>query len=223
MDRSRLRARSVAGAVLAVVAVGAVVVSPDAVFARASWLAADPVRLVAAAIVLAAIRPLVAWPTTLLAVLLGYGLGVWGFPLALALVTLTSVPPFLLARRYGRIGAVAAAGEAFVERTGDVRSVIASRLVPAPSDIVSVAAGVAGVSLPAFLVGTAIGEIPWVFLGILAGASAERVTAAAIAGAFDLRVVAVVGLAALALLAPTAYGWYAERHRAGGGPAPDGE
>jgi uncharacterized membrane protein YdjX (TVP38/TMEM64 family) len=223
MDWSRLRARGVAGAALAIVAVGALVVSPDAVFARASWLSADPVRLVAAAIVLAAVRPLVAWPTPLLAVLLGFGLGLWGFPLALALVTLTSVPPFLLARRYGRVGAAAAAGEAFVERTGDVRSVVASRFVPAPSDVVSVAAGVAGVSLPAFLLGTAIGEIPWVILGILAGASAERVTAAAVAGAIDLRVVAIVGFAALALLAPTAYGWYAERSRTSGASGLEGE
>lgn len=211
MDRSRLRARVVAGAVLAVVVAGALVVSPDVVFARAAWLAADPVRLVAAAVALAAVRPLVAWPTTLLAVFLGYGLGVAGFPLALALVTLTSVPPFLLAKRYGRIGAAAHAGAAFVDRTGDLRSVVASRFAPAPSDVVSVAAGVAGVRLPAFLLGTAIGEIPWVAVGVLAGASAERLTADALAGAVDPRVVAAAGLAAAVLLGPTVYGWYRDR------------
>lgn len=211
MDHSRLRARVVAGAALAVVLAGALVVSPDVVLARATWLAADPVRLVAAAIALAAVRPLVAWPTTLLAILLGYGLGVAGFPLALALVTLTSVPPFLLARRYGRVGTVADAGEAFVERTGDLRSVVASRFVPAPSDVVSVAAGVAGVRLPAFLLGTAIGEIPWVTAGVLAGASAERLTAGAVAGAVDPRVALVTGLTAVALLGPTVYGWYRDR------------
>ncbi|WP_435183435.1 TVP38/TMEM64 family protein [Halobellus sp. EA9] len=213
MDHSRLRARVVAGAALAVVAAAALAVSPDVVFARAAWLAAEPIRLVAAAVVLAAIRPLVAWPTTLLAVFLGYGLGAAGFPLALALVTLTSVPPFLLAKRYGRIGAAADAGEAFVDRTGDLRSVVASRFVPAPSDVVSVTAGVAGVRLPTFLLGTAIGEIPWVAAGVLAGASAERLTAGAVAGAVDPRVVAVAGLTGVALLGPTAYGWYRERGR----------
>ncbi|MGQ4554885.1 VTT domain-containing protein [Halobellus sp. GM3] len=211
MDRSRLRARLVAGAALAFVLAAALVTSPDAVLARAAWLVADPVRLVAATIALAAVRPLLAWPTTLLAVLLGYGLGPASFPLALALVALTSVPPFLLARRYGRGGGLAAAGESFVDRAGGVRSVVASRLVPAPSDVVSVAAGVAGVRLSTFLLGTAIGEIPWVLAGVLAGASAESLAAGDLAGATDLRLVAAASLLAALLVGPTAYGWYADR------------
>ncbi|MDQ2054693.1 VTT domain-containing protein [Halobellus sp. H-GB7] len=211
MDRSRLRARIVAGAALVVVAAAALVTSPDAVLSRAAWLVADPIRLVIVTIALAAVRPLLAWPTTLLAVLLGYGLGPSGFPLALALVTLTSVPPYLLARRFGRTGRVADAGEAFREQTGDVRSVVASRLVPAPSDVVSVAAGMAGVPLWAFLLGTAIGEIPWVIVGILAGSSAETLAAGDLAGATDLRVVVAAMLVAVLLLGPTVYGWYADQ------------
>jgi uncharacterized membrane protein YdjX (TVP38/TMEM64 family) len=201
----------IAGTALAVVTAAAVVVSPDAVLSRAEWLVADPARLVAATAVLAAVRPLLAWPTTLLAVLLGYGLGPAGFPIALALVSLTSVPPFLLAKRYGRVDRFADAGEAFVDRTGGVRSVVASRLVPAPSDVVSVAAGIAGVRLPTFLLGTAIGEIPWVLAGILAGASAESLAAGDVAGATDLRIVVAAGLVATLLVGPTAYGWYADR------------
>ncbi|MFB6092387.1 MAG: VTT domain-containing protein [Haloquadratum sp.] len=211
MDRSRLRARVIAGAGVAVVLVAAFLVSPDAVLARATWLAADPSRLVVAALALAAVRPLVAWPTTLLALVLGYGLGVGGFPLALSLVTLTSVPPYAFARRYGRIARVADAGEAIVDRAGDLRSVVASRLVPAPSDVVSVAAGVAGVPLDAFLLGTAIGEVPWVLAGVLAGSSAETLAADDLAGAVDLRIVAAAALSAVLLVAPPAYEWYAER------------
>jgi uncharacterized membrane protein YdjX (TVP38/TMEM64 family) len=214
MTRSGTRRRVAIGAVLAAVAAGALLTSPDAVLARATWLVADPVRLVAAAAVFAAVRPLVAWPTTLLAVLLGYGVGVAGFPIALVLVTLTSVPPFLLASHLSGDGEAAAAGAAFVERTGGVRSVVASRLVPAPSDVVSVAAGVAGVRLPAFLVGTAIGEIPWVFAGTFVGISAETLTAGTIATVADPRLIAAAGTVAALLVAPTAYDWYLNHYAA---------
>ena len=211
MALSGRRRKVAAGAVLATVAAGGLLTSPDAVFARATWLAGDPVRLVAAAAVFAAVRPLIAWPTTLLAVFLGYGLGLAGLPIALVLVAFTSVPPFLFARRLRGDGEVAAAGAAFVDRTGGVRSVIASRLVPAPSDVVSVAAGVAGVRLPAFLVGTTIGEIPWVLAGTLVGISAGTLTAGAVANAADPRLIAAAGTAAALLVAPTAYEWYLER------------
>lgn len=214
------RRRVAAGAVLAVVLAGALLTSPEVVLSRAAWLVADPVRLLLAAVAFAVVRPLLAWPTTLLAVLLGYGLGLPGFPIALALVTLTSVPPFLLARRLGADGEVAAAGAAVVERAGGVRSVVASRLVPAPSDVVSVAAGVSGVGLPTFLVGTAIGEIPWVLGGILVGVSAEALTAGTVAAVADPRLVAAAALAAALLLGPTAYDWYRER-RAGVGIGAD--
>ena len=213
MTRSGTRRRVAIGAVLAVAVAGALLTSPDAVLARATWLVADPVRLVAAAVVFAVVRPLVAWPTTLLAVLLGYGIGFAGFPIALVLVTLTSVPPFVLASHLGGDGEVAAAGAAFVERTGGVRSVVASRLVPAPSDVVSVAAGVAGVRLPTFLVGTAIGEIPWVLAGTFVGISAETITAGTIATVADPRLIAAAGIVAALLVAPTAYDWYLT-HRA---------
>jgi uncharacterized membrane protein YdjX (TVP38/TMEM64 family) len=211
MELPGTRRGLVAGAALAVVLAGAVLTSPEAVLSRATWLVADPVRLLAAAIAFAVVRPLLAWPTTLLAILLGYGLGLPGFPIALALVTLTSVPPFLFARRLGADGDVAAAGAAFVDRAGGVRSVIASRLVPAPSDVVSVAAGVAGVRLPAFLVGTAIGEVPWVLAGVVVGVSAETLTAGAVADVADPRLVVAAALAAALLVAPTAYDWYLDR------------
>lgn len=211
MELPHARRRIVAGAVLAIVVAGAVLTSSEAVFSRAAWLVADPVRLLVAAVAFAVIRPVLAWPTTLLAVLLGYGFGFAGFPIALALVTLTSLPPFLLATRLGGDGDVAAAGAAVVERAGGIRSVVASRLVPAPSDVVSVAAGVAGVRLPAFVIGTTVGEVPWVLAGTVVGISAETLTAGTVANVADPRLVAAAALSAALLLAPTAYDWYLDR------------
>lgn len=211
MRRPRFGVRVGVGGVLAVVLLAAAVTSPDAVLRRLAWATADPARFVAAAVCLALVRPLLAWPTTILAVVVGYAVGVVGVPFALALVVLTSVPPFLFARRVGRGGRVAAAGEAFVERTGDVRSVVASRLVPAPSDVVSVAAGVSGVRLRSFVAGTAVGETPWVLAGVIAGASAETLAAGDVAGAVDARLVVATAFAAAVLVAPSLYEWYDER------------
>lgn len=215
MRRPRFGVRVGVGGVLAAVLVAAAVTSPDAVLRRVAWATADPTRFVAVAVCLALVRPLLAWPTTVLAVVVGYAFGVAGAPFALALVVLTSVPPFLFAKRIGRGGRVAAAGEAFVERTGDVRSVVASRLLPAPSDVVSVAAGVSGVRFRSFVVGTAVGETPWALAGVLAGASAETLAASDVLGTVDVRLVVATAFVAAVLVAPTLYEWYGERRRGG--------
>lgn len=206
MRRSRL---AIGGLLLLVVA-AAILVAPDAALGQLTWLAADPFRFAVALLVVALLRPLVAWPTTLLAVGAGYGYGVVGLPYALALITVTSVPPFVVARRLGRESWVAAAGERVVHEAGDVRSVVASRLFPAPSDVVSVAAGVSGVSLPAFVVGTAVGELPWAVVGVLAGASLDTLTDASL-GAVDVRLVAAAGLTAVVLLAGPVYRAFVRR------------
>ncbi|MFW5918544.1 MAG: TVP38/TMEM64 family protein, partial [Haloferacaceae archaeon] len=81
------RARLAAGALLAgVIAAAAIVVSPDVVLDRLTWLAADPVRFGAALVLLSLVRPFLAWPTSLLALLAGYGYGLAGVPIALALM-----------------------------------------------------------------------------------------------------------------------------------------
>jgi uncharacterized membrane protein YdjX (TVP38/TMEM64 family) len=197
MDR---RVRLAAGVgLVALVASLAVLTSPSAVLGRLSWVAADPLRLSLALIVVAVVRPLFAWPTTLLAVAAGYGLGLGGFPLALALVVLTSLPPYWVAGLSAGDGSVAAAGERLVAETGDVRSVVGSRLLPLPSDVVSAGAGVAGVPLRAFALGTAVGEVPWVAAGVVAGDSFARLSTASLSAAMDPRV--VVGAAILAALA----------------------
>lgn len=185
-------------ALLVVVAAGAWLTSPTWVLGRLAWLAADPVRFAAALLLLALVRPVLAWPTTLLAVMAGYGYGLRGFPVALALITLTSVPPFLVARRAHGTDRFSQLGRRAVGVAGEFRGVAASRLVPAPSDVVSVAAGIAGVRLAPFVAGTALGEVPWAVVGVLAGRSIDRVLAEGLGSIFDPML--VVGAAALAVL-----------------------
>jgi uncharacterized membrane protein YdjX (TVP38/TMEM64 family) len=197
MDR-RVRLVVGAGLVCLVVAL-AWASSPSWVLDRLAWVTADPVRLTAALVVVAVVRPLFAWPTTLLAVVAGYGLGLPGVPLALGLVVLTSLPPYWLAGRGAGDGRVAAVGERLVAETGDLRSVVGSRLLPLPSDVVSAGAGVAGVSVRAFALGTAVGEVPWVVAGVVAGNSVGTLRTASLSAAMDPSV--VVGAAALAVLA----------------------
>ncbi|MFC4357550.1 VTT domain-containing protein [Halobium salinum] len=195
------RTRLAAGvATLALVALLAWLVSPAVALSGLRWLAGRPALFGLVLLVLAVVRPFLAWPTTLLAVAAGYGYGLAGFPVALGLMTITAVPPYGFGRRArGQGGRVSATAERFVAETGGVRSVAATRLLPAPSDVVSVAAGVAGVRLRALLVGTALGEVPWAALGTLAGATVGTLTAGTLARVADPRV--VVGAATLGALA----------------------
>ncbi|ELZ94710.1 TVP38/TMEM64 family protein [Haloferax sulfurifontis] len=202
------RPRLAAGLALAAVVAGLLLASPDAVISRAAWVAADPVRLVVVVSALAVVRPLLAWPTTLLALVVGYGLGPAGVPLALALIVLTSVPPYLFARRYRGTTRLAAVGERTVEQTGSVTGVAASRLFPIPSDVVSVAAGVADVRLGAFALGTAVGELPWAVAGVIAGASVETLTTESLAAAVRPEFVVLAAVAGVSMLVPTAYRRY---------------
>lgn len=204
--------RALAAGLLALVVVAlAWLSSPELLLSRLAWLTADPVRLGLALCLLAVVRPLLAWPTSLLAVLAGYGYGLAGAPFALLLITATSVPPYLLALRGrdgwgdGRASALtrraADAGERAVSVAGGFRSVAASRLVPTPSDAVSVAAGLAGVRLRPYLAGTAVGEVPWAIAGTVAGASAGRLASGGVGAVVDARLVAAAALAGLLLLA----------------------
>jgi uncharacterized membrane protein YdjX (TVP38/TMEM64 family) len=202
----RRRHRLALGLVVpACVVVLALVVGPSAALRRLDALTADPLLFAGGLLAVAVVRPLLAWPTTLLAVAVGYAFGPAGLPFALVLIVVSSVPTFLFARSVGAESRIADAGRRTVEATGGVRGVTASRLAPAPSDVVSAGAGVAGVSLPTFVVGTAIGELPWAVAGVLAGASMEALTADSLAGAVDLRLVVAVGLVGALLVAGPAY------------------
>ena len=167
-----------------------------------------------------AVRPLLAWPITALSLLVGvrYGLVV-GVPVALAGAVGTSLLPYAVGRRYrDRAGALAWAvegSERYFDATGGFRGVVAARLAPTPAEPVSVAAGAGRVSLGAFALGTAVGELPWTVAAVLAGRTLSGL--AVEAPTFDPRLVAGAVLAALVLLAGPAWGWLRARRRASSG------
>jgi uncharacterized membrane protein YdjX (TVP38/TMEM64 family) len=71
-----------------------------------------------------------------------------------------------------------------------------------PSDVISVSAGAAGVRLRPFLVGTAVGELPWVVVGVAVGVSLDRLAAGSLAAVDPTVLVAMAGLGALLLAGP---------------------
>ena len=159
--------RPIAGLlVLSGVLVAGVATSPSATFGTLEAVAADPYLFGLAVVGMYLFRPLFAWPTTPLAVVVGYGYGVaLGVPVALAGVVLTVLPTFLAVRWFvGPTGDSRAFGPIleracdvttrYYETTGPVRGVIVSRLAPIPSDVSTAAAAVSDVDLRQLAVGT---------------------------------------------------------------------
>ncbi|WP_144796309.1 TVP38/TMEM64 family protein [Halorubrum depositum] len=200
----------VAGVAIAGAAAVAWIASPEAAVARLALLADDPVRFGVALLALTAVRPLLAWPTTLLAVAVGFGYGWVGVPLGVALLVATAVVPYRLARA-GRVRVRGAsrtadrlcdAGERLATAAGGLRAVAATRLLPLPSDAVSVGAGAAGIRPRPFLLGTAVGELPWVIVGVAVGVSLDRLAAGDLSAVDPTVLVAMAGTGALLLAGP---------------------
>ncbi len=208
--RAAIGGYAVAGAAVALLIGIAVSVSPAIVLGWLEWLAADPVRFGAALVALAAVRPFLAWPNTLLAVAVGYGYGWAGAPLGVVLLTLTALPAFWLARVGGlrartdfrAVERLCDAGERLTDATGSVRAVAATRLFPIPSDAVSIGAGVSGIRTRPFLLGTAIGEIPWMLVGVAVGVSLDRLVTGGVSAVDPAVFVAMAGLGTLLLAGP---------------------
>jgi uncharacterized membrane protein YdjX (TVP38/TMEM64 family) len=196
------------GVVLALAAVAALTTSPDALFAHAERLARRPALFGVVLLALYLVRPLLAWPISVISILLGYVLGPVAIPVALAGAVVTGLPAYALARYLGHdagfLARVGDAGGVVRRTTGDLRGIVAVRLAPLPTDPVSYAAGLAGVPLRPYVAGTAIGEAPWVVAAVLLGASAGELTTASSA-ADPLLVVTTVALAVLLVLSGPAY------------------
>lgn len=203
----------VAALVLAVLA-AAVVVSPTAVLGRVRALLTSPwFPLVLLA--LYAVRPFLAWPITLLSALVGYRYGVLvGLPLALCGAVATSLVPYygarLLPADWPLVGRFRDGSERFFAATGDVRGVVAARLAPTPAEAISGAAGVAGVSLGSFALGTAVGELPWTVAAVSLGHSLPSFAA----GEIRFDPLLVLGIAALGVALLAGPAWRALRARA---------
>src|SRR6056297_1618712 len=213
------RSRAIAGALVAVGMVAAgVLVSPTTVLETVDAVAADPLAFGVVVAGLYLVRPALAWPTTPLAAVVGYGFGVTaGIPIALAGVVTTVLPIFVAVRWLTGDDTAAAAdssgslleqaGETvarYYDTAGPLRGVTASRLAPIPSDVATCAAAVSDVDLRHLVVGTAIGELPWTIAAVVVGASAATVSTN---GLGDLGLALSLGcaLAAVLLLAGPLY------------------
>lgn len=154
------------------------------------------------------VRPILAWPISIISLTLGYLYGPLILPLALAGTILTTLLPYALARYFGHsagiLARIGAAGVQLRNMTGDLRSVIAVRLAPLPTDPVSYTLGLASVPLRPYVIGTILGEAPWVLSAVLIGASANQLTTDGLS-ADPLLLGTTFAVAALLLLAGPAY------------------
>lgn len=201
----RKRPRVVAGVLALCVLVGAALFTdPDRVLRALDGLADRPIAFVLLLCGYAIVRPALAWPTLILPIAAGYAFGAWGFLPAIVLLTLTGIPPYVVARRASGTGVTTRIGHRVVTETGGFRGVAAARFLPLPSDVISIAAGVADVRFRPYLAGTAVGETPWAVLGILVGLSIERLFAGELDGV-DPLFVAGFGAVGVLLLAGPAY------------------
>ncbi|ERH00333.1 MAG: hypothetical protein J07HN6_01952 [Halonotius sp. J07HN6] len=199
------RRRRLTAGLLTVLVLGAVTwrVTPAAAFAWADAVAARPLQYGLLLAVATILRPAIAWPPTALSVAVGYGYGPWGLPLALALVVLTSLPPYWFGGHTATEGRVTAAGNQLLAETGSLRGLIGARLLPIPSDLVSVGAGATQVRLRPFLASTAAGELPWAVLGVVAGHSLSRLQQRGLTGKVDpLILIGLTAAGALLLAGP---------------------
>jgi len=134
-----------------------------------------------------------------------------GVPIGVAAMVATALPPYWLARA-GRVRSgprwladrrpALGAGERLADATGGVRAVTATRLLPVPSDAVSLAAGGSGIRLRSLLFGTALGELPWAIVGVAIGVSVDRLANGGTASIDPTVLVAMAGLGTLLLAGP---------------------
>ncbi|WP_167837347.1 TVP38/TMEM64 family protein [Halosimplex halophilum] len=220
MAVSRATRRQLGGfATLAVaLAAGAVVFSPAAVLESLVALSGDPWRFLAVLAVLYVARPLVLWPVSLLSLTVGYVYGVAvGIPVAAAGLAVSTATPFLVARRFrtdeGILGRTAGVGDRVVAATGGFRGLVAARLAPIPSDVISSAAGLSDISPRTYLAGTLVGETPWIVGAVVAGASMHTLSVEGL----DQGIALVAGATAVSglLLAGPTYRLVRERYDLG--------
>jgi uncharacterized membrane protein YdjX (TVP38/TMEM64 family) len=210
MDRLAKRQLVGSAGLVALVVVATVVLSPARVVAEAMHLADHPVYLAGVIVGLYLIRPLFAWPTMPLSAFVGFVLGIeYGIPVALMGALVTCLIPYRFAleagEQGGMFGWLGDSGRRIIEVTGETRGVLAARLSPVPADPVSYGAGFAGVSTRAFVVGTFFGEIPWVVVEVIAGASMRSLALNGLSVDALPHVLVLGGVLAVLLLAGPAY------------------
>lgn len=202
-----VRRQLLGGLTLAVLGlVGVVVLSPPRVLRAVAELGERPLFFLGGLVIVYGVRSLVLWPISALSILVGFVLGVEvGVPVALAGAVYTCLPPYALARYApggaGPLGRISRLGQRVTDSTGDLRGLVAARLLPLPADPVSYAAGLSGISLPAYVLGTALGEVLWVVAAVTAGASMRTFTVEGTGNSLVL-IAGAAGLGVLLLAGP---------------------
>jgi len=184
----------------------ALVFSPEAVLSSLASLSSRPWLFVGVIFLLFLARPFLMWPISVLSVTTGYVLGVkYGIPVAVAGTLASNTIVFLFARyarsEDGLVGFASRSSDRFVELTGELRGVIAARLAPLPADVVSSASGLSEVSLRAYLLGTLVGETPWIAAEVVAGSSMHTLSVHGLSHSLSL-FVGATALSAVLLARP---------------------
>lgn len=155
------------------------------------------------------VRPFLLWPLSVLSIFIGFAFGiVLGVPLVLAGTVLTCTIPFYVAAKLdsppGYLRRIADRSSTAVQSTGELRGVVAARLSPAPADVVSYGAGLAGVSPSTFAVGTVVGELPWAVFYVVLGHSLQSFSRSELQQT-DLRLLLLATTVALVLVSSPLY------------------
>lgn len=198
------------GAILAIIAIAggvALQASPGEAVSTLEVLIDSPVLFGVVLVGLYTVRPVLLWPISILSVVVGYGLGVGiGIPVGLVGAVCTTLPVYALARHAprdeGMFANLHCRGKECIAIIGECRGVVAARLLPMQADVTSYAAGLSGVSPRSYVLGTFIGEIPWVVAGVVAGSSMRTLTHQGHVTGLPL-VAGAIGVSVLVLAGPT--------------------
>lgn len=155
------------------------------------------------------VRPLFLLPVSLLTVAAGLFFGaVWGFVYASVATLLSATVAYLLARMFARrLPDEATPGLVGRLKTYPFETVLLSRFLFIPGDLVNYMAGYLNVPLGGFLLATVIGGLPGLLIGVLAGASLES----GLQGRVQLNFNYLVASAALLILSLGVSWWLRRR------------
>ena len=205
LERPGPAIRTVVGvSLLLTILSAALLVGPERAMATLA-VAAESRWFLPALFTLYLLRPLLGWPHSPFPLAVGFVLGVTlGTVVALVGAVLTALPPYLIGRWLGTdsgpFGRASEHARRFAEGAGSLRTVVAARLTPLPIDLVSYGAGVARVRPRPYVLGTFLGEVPWIAAFVAVGAGADSLTAADLSapGLVPLALLAAVGALILA-------------------------
>lgn len=124
-------------------------------------------------------RPIFWLPQGYLTTFIGFNYNFY-FAVLIAAVggLLSSLVPYFAARYLntssGLLGITSTKCKSYFDTTGDLSGLLAARLSPIPTDVVSYSAGFANISFQYYTIGTVVGEIPWIVALVVIGGSLKE-------------------------------------------------